>query len=243
MSDIGAGRALAAFAALGSAGIHVAAGVDHYSSWWISGVFFYAAAVYQAVWGLSVLRTGGRPTMLLGLAGNAGILAVWAVSRTAGMPVGPHAGVPEHIGQAGVTSAVLEALVCLVALWHLVRPEGRGFASTARAVLLAGAMSAAVTAAAVPAGQAALSHGHGADSAGHGDEHGDGHGDDHGDGHGDGHDHGGTDDQPEPSGSPSAPSAPASPAPDPSAGGSEPADPPEPEEPDHGDDGHGDHAH
>ncbi|WP_101258754.1 hypothetical protein [Streptomyces barkulensis] len=179
---VGADRVLAAFASMGAAAIHVAAAADHYDRWWISGLFFYATGAFQAGWSVIALRTGRPSGMVIGLLVNVAVIVTWAVSRTVGVPVGPGAGVPEHIGRAGVTAVAFEVVVCLVAARYVRRRAARGFTSSLRAVVLAGVAASAVTGVTVPAVESAVSHSHGTaeePSAPHG--HGDGGG---GEGHG-----------------------------------------------------------
>ncbi|MEU0087130.1 hypothetical protein [Streptomyces sp. NPDC006274] len=156
-----ASRVTAAFAALGAAAIHFASAPDHYGEWWPAGTFFYAVGAFQTGWAVAALRRPGPVVMLLGLLGNAGVTAIWAVSRTVGFPVGPGAGVPEDIGRAGITAGAFQAVICLVALWHVKRRNPRGFASSVRAVLVVGAASAAVVALTMPAVETAMTHSHG----------------------------------------------------------------------------------
>ncbi|MGW0773723.1 hypothetical protein ACWD01_08740 [Streptomyces sp. NPDC002835] len=177
-----ASRVTAAFAALGAAAIHFASAPDHYGEWWAAGVFFYAVGAFQTGWAVAALRRPGPVVMLLGLLGNAGVTAIWAVSRTVGSPVGPGAGVPEDIGRAGITAGAFQVVICLVALWHVKRRNPRGFASSVRAVLMVGAASAAVVGLTMPAVETAMSHSHGTaeESAPHGHEGDDEHGSDPG---------------------------------------------------------------
>jgi hypothetical protein len=62
----------------------------------------------------------GRPSRLLSAAGAAaslGTIAVWAVSRTSGLPFGPFAGIAERAGRADVISTLFEeALVIALIL-------------------------------------------------------------------------------------------------------------------------------
>ncbi|MGC9536819.1 hypothetical protein [Streptomyces sp. UG1] len=172
MADIGAGRVVAAFSSLGAAAIHFASATDHYAQWWPAGIFFYAVGALQTGWAVAVLRPSGRVVMVLGLVANAGVIATWVVSRTEGFPVGPGAGVPEDITRVGITATAFEAVVCLVALWHVRRRTARGFVSSLRAVLLVGAAGAAVMGVTMPAVQGAMahSHGHAQESTPHGDD-------------------------------------------------------------------------
>ncbi|MBO8186484.1 hypothetical protein [Streptomyces spirodelae] len=160
-----AGRVLATFASLGAAAIHFASVPDHYTEWWAAGVFFCAVGAFQAGWALAALRACGKVAMLSGLVVNAAVIATWGISRTAGVPFGPGAGVPEGVTRVGVTATAFEVAVCLVALWRLRGRPARGFASSFQAVALAGAAGAVVTGLTMPAVEGAMSHGHG-----HGEE-------------------------------------------------------------------------
>jgi hypothetical protein len=53
-----------------------------------------------------------------------GVVAVWLVSRTVGLPIGPWAGTPEQIGVSDVIVTLTE-LVFVAVVSTIVRPEGR----------------------------------------------------------------------------------------------------------------------
>ncbi|WP_311983953.1 hypothetical protein [Parafrankia sp. CH37] len=165
MDDTGADRILAAFASLGAAATHAAVAPSHFGSWPLSGVFFIAAAIFQASWALPALRQAGRRTMAAGLLVNAGSILLWLVSRTSGLPIGPHAGLPEQVDRVDLTTVAFEAVVCVVALWELWSRHARGFRSSFSAAVVIGAAGAGVTGLAIPAVELAGSHSH---SHGHG---------------------------------------------------------------------------
>ncbi|KPM57659.1 hypothetical protein ACG83_03335 [Frankia sp. R43] len=160
MDDTGAGRILAAFASLGAAATHAAVAPSHFGSWPLSGVFFIATAIFQAGWALPALRQAGRRTMAAGLLVNAGSILLWLVSRTSGLPVGPHAGLPEQVDRVDLTTVSFEAVVCVVALWELWSRHARGFRSSFSAAVVIGAAGAGVTGLAIPAVELAGSHSH-----------------------------------------------------------------------------------
>lgn len=113
--------------------IHLWAGPEHVKEWWVYGLFFYGAAAAQAGFGLMLLTQGVEgwggwtavrgKVYLLGVWGNLAIIALWVVSRTVGVPVGPEAFDPEGIGAEDLASKVVEvALVaCLLRLRALDR--------------------------------------------------------------------------------------------------------------------------
>jgi len=62
---------------------------------------------------------------LLGFAvlANAGVIGIWVVSRTAGLPVGPNAGVAEEASLVDVTAVSLEGALIVLALAVAFRPR------------------------------------------------------------------------------------------------------------------------
>ncbi|ASU85916.1 hypothetical protein CDO52_26730 [Nocardiopsis gilva YIM 90087] len=167
-------RYLSVAFSLGAAQIHLVMAPVHWEEWWLSGALFAAAGAFQVLWAILAIWRGTAPVLILGAMANLGFLAVWAVSRFAGLPVGPHAGVPESAGLTDITTAVFEALVVLGALWALGfrRTAGPG-GGTITAVSVAALAVAFSTAAAVGA---AGDHSHGPAPAEHGeaDHHGEG---------------------------------------------------------------------
>src|SRR5436309_8007399 len=107
----------------GSAAIHVAVIREHLQEFFAAGVFFAVAAAIQAAWGVAFVSWPSRRLALLGILGNLGLVALWTVSRTVGLPFGPDPGQAEAIGFIDFLSTVLEALtVVAVALaWRSLR--------------------------------------------------------------------------------------------------------------------------
>jgi hypothetical protein len=84
----------------------------------VFGLFFLAASLLQLVWGVIALRAPGHALWVAGAAGNAAVLALWLVTRTAGLPFGllPQ---PERVGAWDVVATGCELIVvtgCLVLL-------------------------------------------------------------------------------------------------------------------------------
>ena len=116
--------------------IHGIATPEHLEEWWGYGLFFVTAAIAQVAYGVLLLlrpweweadvptdapRTEeyARLMYLLGIGGNAAIIALYVVSRTVGVPfLGPEAGEVEPVTQLGLISKATEvALIwCLAAL-------------------------------------------------------------------------------------------------------------------------------
>lgn len=115
-------KTLAVLTLVGAAAIHVAVTPQHFDEWFAAGVFFVALAAAEALGAAVMLsRIGELPAVRLVLAAlTAGTIALWVVSRTAGLPFGPDPGMPEAVGALDVASTGLEVLT-LVALWGLAR--------------------------------------------------------------------------------------------------------------------------
>ena len=150
----------AAIASLGAAVIHFAVTPAHWRDWLPSGIFFAAIAVFQLVW--AVLAWKRPPSMVLaaGIMVNAGIVALWVWSRTAGEPFGPNAGETEAVHGAGICVLLLECYIVMGAAWAWLRNGDRaeqvsGFGG---ALVLLGANS--VVAVAVTVGLASGLQGH-----------------------------------------------------------------------------------
>ena len=112
--------------ALGAGVIHFAYSGDHYEMSWRHGTFFAVVAWLQISYAVVVVL---RPTCTLLIAGvvlNAAIIAVWAVSRVWGVPIGPDAWTPEPVGWADGLSTLFEGLIVATSLAVLVRPAIAG---------------------------------------------------------------------------------------------------------------------
>ncbi len=134
-----------AVASLASAAIHVDVIPEHREEWWLFGAFFTALAVIQVLSAALVLWWPRR-SILVGVAAlNVGVVLLWLLSRTAGLPIGPPvadftaglgdpskggygehaAGLPEAVGRLDLTSTILE-LIVVVAVCALLPARIRG---------------------------------------------------------------------------------------------------------------------
>lgn len=112
-SDVLVMCALAWAAAL----IHVQAAVDHLSEVPAYTVCFVILAVAQLAWGIAVYRSPRRNLLIAGAVGSVCVLAVWVLSRTSGLPLGPQRGEPEQLGLLDALASADEiALIVIVAL-------------------------------------------------------------------------------------------------------------------------------
>jgi hypothetical protein len=110
------------------------------------------------IWPVVLLWRLSRLWLWLGIAGNAIVIAVYAASRTVGLPFGPDLHSPESVGALDVTSCVLEfglIAACAALLWRpsLVDRPVRHRGAVARVAALAAvpvAVIAATTAVMTP---------------------------------------------------------------------------------------------
>ena len=116
-------RWVLAAVSLGAGGIHFAMISPHFDEWWASGVFFAALAWFQVAWAVGVVLRPSRALLAVGALINAGALGVWAVSRTWGVPVGPHAGVAEAASFVDILATAFEGVLLLGCLALILRPR------------------------------------------------------------------------------------------------------------------------
>jgi hypothetical protein len=116
-------RWVLAAVSLGAGGIHFAMIGPHFDEWWASGVFFAALAWFQVAWAVGVVLRPSRALLAVGALINAGALGVWAVSRTWGVPVGPHAGVAEAASFVDILATAFEGVLLLGCLALILRPR------------------------------------------------------------------------------------------------------------------------
>jgi hypothetical protein len=118
---------VAAGLSLGAAAIHFSVVGIHYAEYPPNGVLFVILAWAQAAWAVTYLIRPVRRLAVAAVVGNAGVVAVWAVSRTMGLPFGPTPFVPEPAGLLDVLATAFElALVALLIIalsgrWRTLR--------------------------------------------------------------------------------------------------------------------------
>ena len=137
-SPTGVSAAVHAAAALSLAAalIHLWAAPGFFEVWWGYGAFFLAAASAQGLFAVALLRWPGPAACLAGIFGNLAVVVLYVVTRTSGVPVGPHATKAEEAGALDLTATALE-LATVVFLLSLLGGRARAFA--VNAVLLVGA--------------------------------------------------------------------------------------------------------
>jgi hypothetical protein len=152
---------------LGAAGIHFAMISPHFDEYWVEGVFFTALAWFQVAWALGVVLRPSRPLLWVGAAVSAATVGVWAVSRTWGVPIGPHSGVPEAASFVDVLATAFEGALLLGALGLLLRPALNRRRAPRAGVLFAGIAGLAVIALTTMAFTPSFASGHSHGPPGH----------------------------------------------------------------------------
>jgi FtsP/CotA-like multicopper oxidase with cupredoxin domain len=149
-SSNGAGRSRAqiysvALLTLATAAIHFAVVPDHLREFLLYGIFFIGLALIQVAFAVAVVARPSRRLLVLGAAGTIGVICIYVVSRTVGMPIAPKPWEPEPVGFPDVAATLLEAVsVLLLLLLSRTprRPRRRGririALSTAPGLLLSG---------------------------------------------------------------------------------------------------------
>jgi len=110
---------LAVTFSLGAAAIHFAVIGEHFAEYPPYGVAFTALAWFQVGWAVGWVVRRRRSVALSAIAINGGALAIWAMSRTVGLPIGPEPGELEPVGSLDVLAGVLEVALIGLLAWDL----------------------------------------------------------------------------------------------------------------------------
>lgn len=148
---------LAVVSSAAAAGVHAAVGPAHFREATLIGLFFAASAVLQLVWAGAVAINCSRALLMLAAVGNIGVLALWGVTRTIGLPFGLLPG-PEAVGPWDLACGGWELTVacsCIamlqsrgplptrVADWRHWHPAAHWFAAASVLALVALSLSGA----------------------------------------------------------------------------------------------------
>jgi hypothetical protein len=113
--------ALAAAGSVIAAGVHVAVCPEHYGEGWLYGAFFTVTATAQLLWAALLMLRPDPRVVRAGLVATLALVALWAVTRTAGIPLGPERGEVEEVGALDAVATTCEALVVMASAWALTR--------------------------------------------------------------------------------------------------------------------------
>jgi hypothetical protein len=105
---------MASVLSLAAAAIHFAVIGEHLEEYRLFGVFFACVAWLQALWAVGIVVRPSRPMLFAGAAANLGLVVLWAVSRTVGLPIGPEPWQPEAVSLVDLVSSAAEAAIAAV---------------------------------------------------------------------------------------------------------------------------------
>jgi hypothetical protein len=110
--------------------IHVVAAIQHVDEYLLFAVFFAWLAPLQFAWGVAVYRRPDRRLLMLGAVGSLVVAAIWLVSRTSGLPIGPTPWEPEAMGPLDVLSSADEVVLAAMVFLGLGAPSRATLART-----------------------------------------------------------------------------------------------------------------
>ena len=149
-------RFSAALLLLGAAAVHFAVAPAHFQEYAPFGLFFVGAGLLQCAAAAAALLRPSRRMFIAAGAGTLAVVALYVVSRTAGVPVGPRPWRPEMIGFPDVACTAMEVVsLPLLALLAVRGPRARRprpwrvALAAAPASLLAAALATVGTASAI----------------------------------------------------------------------------------------------
>jgi hypothetical protein len=110
---------LACLFSIGAAVVHAVVCPEHFKEATLYGLFFLFAAAAQAGWAVLAWTHRRRWLLYAAAAGNTAVVALWAVTRINGVPLGPGRGEVEAIGALDVLATGCEVGVIVCALLAL----------------------------------------------------------------------------------------------------------------------------
>lgn len=141
-------RGAAAILALAAGVLHLAQVRTHFDEDWTFGAFFIIVGLLQVLGGAYLARPVGPRRLVpavaaLGVAGSLATIAIWAVSRSVGLPFGAEPGSRETLGLADAAAGLFELFTALLLLHWLAARRG----PRPRAIAAAGMVGAMALAA------------------------------------------------------------------------------------------------
>jgi|GEM_PF-2544111 len=91
--------------------IHAVVTPDHFHETVLFGLFFLAVTVWQMAVVVAALHRPTRGLWTSTAVGTIAVLGIWALSCTAGVPIGPHPWTPEPTGLLDLACAAYEAAI------------------------------------------------------------------------------------------------------------------------------------
>ncbi len=115
--------------------VHLAYAAPHFRAWWLYGAFFAGVGIGQGLLAAALIRWPQPWVALTGIAMNAGVVVMYVMTRSGGIPIGPHAGVVEKAKTIDLLTTASEVVVIVLLLLLLGRRATR---FTVNVILLLG---------------------------------------------------------------------------------------------------------
>jgi hypothetical protein len=116
-------RTAAVATLFGAQAIHVRAMLQHWPLWRAAGLFFFVVAVAEGGIGAWLALEPSARAARIAVALSFVTMIVWAVSRTVGLPIGPHPWIAEPTTAPDAIATGLEMLTAVTAVAWLRRPS------------------------------------------------------------------------------------------------------------------------
>jgi len=98
--------------------VHLAVVPEHWQEFRLFGIAFLLMAAFQLGWAAQVARAVSRDVLIAGLFINATLVALWTLSRTIGLPLGPESWAPEPVGLLDSLATASEIAIVVIVLIH-----------------------------------------------------------------------------------------------------------------------------
>ena len=121
LSDVG--RILLATLSAAAGVIHLVMVPSHANAWLAEGIAFATVGWLQLVVAGVLLTRPSQAVVRISCLANAVFVGAWVVSRVAGLPFGPEAGVPHDVGFVDLTVVVFEVALVVCGYELLARPD------------------------------------------------------------------------------------------------------------------------
>jgi hypothetical protein len=115
---------VAAWSSLVAGLVHLLVVPEHWQESPLYGVFFVATVLGQVGAAVLLARRPAIWLCVVTVAGQVAITQLWGITRTAGIPLGPDAGMVESIGLLDsmcVIAQLVSTAACFVLVWKTVR--------------------------------------------------------------------------------------------------------------------------
>ncbi|MGH9025588.1 MAG: hypothetical protein ACRDWD_05635 [Acidimicrobiia bacterium] len=117
------GRILLSTFSFAAGAIHLVMAPSHAGESTVEGAGFMIAGWLQIALAVLLLTQPSRLILRVSVGLNFGLIALWAVSRTYGLPFGAHAWHPEMVSSVDLTCVAIEGALLLVSMGLLTRPN------------------------------------------------------------------------------------------------------------------------